>query len=102
MTILQMGQGSHILSLTDSSSALGWMHTESFDPVKSESNDAVARWLAWTIVSNKKSLYSQHIKGTENVAADSLSRDFYRSYQTLTKKFNQILPPQTSASFHIK
>ena len=32
-TILKLVQGSHILSFTDSSSALGWMHKASFDPV---------------------------------------------------------------------
>ena len=31
MTILRMEQGSHILALTDSSSALFWMHKASFD-----------------------------------------------------------------------
>ena len=33
MTILQLGQGSNIMAFTDSSSALGWMHKTSFDPV---------------------------------------------------------------------
>ena len=33
---------------------------------------------------------------------DSLSRDFHKSDQTLTNIFNQILPQQTAASFHIK
>ena len=101
MNILQLGQGSHILAFTDISSTLGWMHKASFDPVNAESHDAVARWLGWTLVSNETSLYSQHIKGTENIIADSFSRDFHKSDQTL-KKFNQILPQQTAALFHIK
>ena len=42
VTILQLGQGSHILSFTDSSSALDLMHKEFFDPVNAESHDAVA------------------------------------------------------------
>ena len=91
-TILQLGQGSPILAFTDSSSALVWMHKASFDPVNAESHDAVARWLGWTLVSHKTSLYSQQIKGTENIIADSLSRDFHKSDQTLTNFFNQILP----------
>ena len=62
----------------------------------------VAQWLGWTLISNKVSLYSQHIKRTKNIIADSLSRDFNISSQYFTKKFNSILPPQTSASFHIK
>ena len=70
MTILQLGQGSHILSFTDSSSALGWMHKASFDPVNAESHDAVTRWLGWMLVNNETSLYSQHIKRTENIIAD--------------------------------
>ena len=84
-TILQRGQGSHILAFTDSSSALGWMHKVSFDQVNAESHDAVARWLGCTLVSNEISLYSQHMRRTENIIADSLSRDFHRTYQTLTK-----------------
>ena len=64
MTILQLGQGSHILAFIDSSSALGWMHKASFDPVNAESHDAVAGWLGWVLVSHKTSLYSQYIKGT--------------------------------------
>ena len=47
-----MEQGSHILALTDNSSALGWMYKASFDPVNVESHNAVARWLGWTLVSN--------------------------------------------------
>ena len=78
------------------------MHKASFDPVNAESNDAVAHWLGWTLVSNKTSLYSKHIKGTKKIIADYLSRDFHRSDQTLTKCFNQILPQQTAALFHIK
>ena len=77
-------------------------HKASFDPVNAESHDAVAHFLGWTLVSHETSLYSQHIKGTENVIADSHSRDFLRSDQTLTKYFNQILPKHTAASFHIK
>ena len=69
MTILQLGQGSHILTFTDSSSALGWMHKASFDPVNAESHDAVARCLIWKLISHEKSLYSQHIKGTEKIIA---------------------------------
>ena len=37
-----------------------------------------------------------------NIIVDSLSRYFHRSDQRLTKYFNQILPHQTAACFHIK
>ena len=102
MTILQMGQGSDILSFTDSSIALGWMQKSSFNKVNAESHNALSHWLGWTLVSNETAVYSQHIKGTENIIADSLSWDLIRSDQTLTKNFNKILPPQTAALFHIK
>ena len=102
MTILQLGQGSHILEFTDSSSSLGWMHIASFDTVNAESHDAVSRWLGWALVSHKTSLYSQHTKGTENIIADSLRRNLHKSDQTLTNIFNQILPQQTAALFHTK
>ena len=92
MTILKMVQGSHILAFKDSSSALGWMYKAYFDPVNKESHDVVAFWIGWKLVSNKTSLYSKHIKGTENIIAD----------QKLTKLLNKILPQQTAASFHIK
>ena len=59
-------------------------------------------WIGWTLVSNKTYLYSQQIKGTENIIADSLTRYFHISNQTLTKKLNRTLPPQTASSFHIK
>ena len=67
MTILQLGHGSQILELTDSSSMLVWMHKALFDPVNAESHDAVAPWLGWTLVINEKYLYSKQIKGTENI-----------------------------------
>ena len=43
MTILQLGQGSHIVSFTDSSIVFGWMHKASFDPVNAESYYVVSR-----------------------------------------------------------
>ena len=57
------------------------------------------QWIGWTLFSNKASLYSQRIKGTNNIIVDSLSRDFDISDQYLTKHFKSILPPQTAASF---
>ena len=64
MIILKLTQDAHILAFIDRSRALGWMHKASFDSVYSESHNAVARWLYCTLVSNKKFLYSQHIKVT--------------------------------------
>ena len=100
-----MVQGSHILSFTDSYIALDWMHKSPFDRVNARTHDAVSRWVGWTLVSNKTSLYSQHIKETENIIGDSLSTDFHRSDQTITLKYQPntitadrgIVPHQTAA-----
>ena len=54
------------------------------------------RWLGWTLVSNKVSLYSQHIKVTDNIIPDLSSRNFNISDQSLTINLNSILPPQTA------
>ena len=78
------------------------MHKVSFDPVNEGGHDTVVWWLCYKLVSNKASLLSQHTKGTKNIIAYSLSRDFNISDQFLTNKFNSILPPHTAASFHIK
>ena len=102
MNIQKLVHGAHVLAFADSSSALVWMHKAYFDPVNNLVYDTVAQWLGWTLISNKVSLYSQHIKGDDKIIADLLSRDFRISYCSLTKKINSILPPQTAASFHIK
>ena len=90
------------MEFTGITSALGWIHKASFDPVNAESHDAIARWICWTLFGNKTSLYLQHIKVTENIITESISSYFHISDQTLTKLFNPTLPPQTAASSHIK
>ena len=85
MTIQQLEHGSHVLDFTDISSALGWMHKAYFYPVNERGHDTVARWLGWTLISNEAYLYFHHAKGTENIIADSLARDFNISDQSLTK-----------------
>ena len=69
----------HILAFTDNSSALGWMHHSTFDPVNNPQHDALARDLASFLLTNESTLFSQHIPGDHNVTADCLSRDFHLS-----------------------
>ena len=102
MTIQQLGHKYHVLDFTDISSSLGWINKASFDPVKVGGHYTVAQWMVWKLDSNEGYIYSQNIKGTENIIVDSLSRGFNISDQSLTKKFISIIPPQTTASFHIK
>ena len=85
MTIQQLVHESRVLAFTNSSSVLGLMHKASFHPVNEGVHDTVARWLFWTLVCNEASIYSQHIKVTENIILNALSRDFNKSDQSLTK-----------------
>ena len=45
ITMQQLVKGYHILAFTDSSSALGWIHKASFEPVEEEPHGTVYRWL---------------------------------------------------------
>ena len=85
-SIQQLGHQSHVLAFTDISSALGWIHKASFESLNEGFHYTVAQWLGWTLVSNKASLYSQHIKVTKNVILDSLLTGFNILDQSLTKK----------------
>ena len=89
-----------IPAFTDSTSALGWLYKASFSetiPI----HDKVTRWLAMKLMIKNFALYSQHIKGTHNVIADSLSRDHHLSNKQLTMIFKTILPQQTPKNINI-
>ena len=55
----------HILAITDSSSAMGWLHHSTFDPVNNKNHDKVARWMATKLLQREGSLFSTHIPGNE-------------------------------------
>ena len=89
-----------ILSFTDSSSALGWLHKASFSrsqPV----HDTVARYLATVLMDADSALYSQHIRGIHNFISDSLSRDHHLSIEKLTLAYRTLLPDQVPPNFVI-
>ena len=83
-----------ILCLTDSSSALGWLYKANFCPDSQKHNDTVARKLAEEMLEHEAALYSQHIKGSSNTIADSLSRDHSISTKKLTFALNGIYKTQ--------
>ena len=83
-----------ILCLTDSSSALGWLYKSNFCPDSQKYNDIVARKLATTMMEKEAALYSQHIKGSSNTIADSLSRDQHLSSKKLIFALNAIYESQ--------
>ena len=102
LTIQQLISWLHIIVFTDSSSSLGWMYKESFHPFKEEIHVTVSQWSVCILISNKVSLHYQHIKGSKNIIAESLSRYFHISHEYLTDILKSIIPSQTVASFHIK
>ena len=66
-----------ILSLLDSTSAIGWLHSSSFIETTQAIHVELARHLASLMLNSHACLYSQHIKGKMNIIADSFSRDFH-------------------------
>ena len=104
LTLLQIKdctRGLRLLSFTDSSSALGWLHHSTFNPVQNPLHDEAARFLATTLISNNCSLYSQHIKGESNHIADSLSRDFHLNDSILIHKLRSAFHSQMPDHFTI-
>ena len=92
----------HLLAFTDSSSALGWLHHSTFDPVHSKHHDKLARHLAQLLFKHQASLYSEHIAGVSNVTADALSRDFHLTDQQLSNQLFAHAPPsQVPTNFKI-
>ena len=89
------------LSFTNISSALGWLHHSTFNPVQNPLHDEAARFLATTLISNNCSLYSQHIKGESNHIADSLSRDFHLNDSILIHKLRSAFHSQMPDHFTI-
>ena len=100
LTMKATSQPQRVLAFTDSSSALGWMYKASF-PIEQHTHDKVARWLALKSIDNNATLYSQHIKGSHNFIADSLSRDHHIDESVLTSAFLSLLPDQTPSNFRI-
>ena len=100
MTTRHQKERQRILAFTDSSSALGWLYKASFSNSQKAHNE-VARWLAKLLMKKESSLYSQHIKGTHNFIADSLSRDHHIPTTQLTVAFHTLVPQQTPQNFTI-
>ena len=90
-----------ILSFTDNSSTLKWLFSCKFDPSTHLSHEKVGRHLAWLCTKNNVSLFSQHIPGTWNIIADSLSRDFHIPNRKLTTLILPHLPEQVRSQFKI-
>ena len=94
-------QNTRIFALTDNSSALGWMFKASFHPETKEQHNKIARYLAKFLVQKEHSLYAEHISGSKNNVADSLSREFEFTKNELTNLISNIFTNQIPENFEI-
>ena len=90
-----------ILSLTDSSSALGWLFHLNFDEELHFYHTKISRKLARVLLDNNLGLYGQHLEGKRNQVADSLSRDHHIPDTKLTHLFETHFPDQIPKDFDI-
>ena len=81
------------LNIGDSTVAEAWMYKSNHDPVTSPIQNAIARRMASNLMDKKACNYSQHIRGEENIFADSLSRDTHLSPEELINRLKQITHP---------
>lgn len=97
-SVRNVNKNKKIFALTDNSSALGWLFKASFHPAEKDKHDKVARFFAKSIIKEEHSIYAEHIKGSHNNIADSLSREFQFSKQQLTNllyhAFDEQMPPR--------
>lgn len=82
-----------LLSIGDSSCAVGWQYKSNFDPTLEPMHAEVAREHARMIMTNNACDYSQHIPGVTNVIADCLSRDFHLTNSNLVSMIYHTNPP---------
>ena len=80
--------------------ALGWLYKANI-LTNQPAHDAVARWLARTLIDHDAALYSQHIRGIHNIIVDILSRDFHIPDTHLVHMLNLLLPKQTPMNLKI-
>ena len=66
LILLDKPRNKRILCFTESSSALGWLHHSTFNPVTHPLHSTVTRHLARSLLDNECTLYSQHVKGKHN------------------------------------
>ena len=81
-----------ILSLSNSSSTVSWLHKSNHDPTSSPIHNAVARWHAQNLMANNACDYSQHVAGLENIVANCLSRDFHLTDKKILALLHDLVP----------
>jgi len=81
-----------VLSLSDSSNTVSWLHKSNHDPASLPVHNEIARCHASNLLEHQASDFSQHIPGSDNHVADSLSRDFHLSNEQLLSLLNHTCP----------
>jgi hypothetical protein len=102
----RIGSGDCALSMTDSTTAEGWMHKTNFrscddDQEQVDAKITVARKFALEFTKHGIKSYSQWFPGKENIVADALSRDDDRTDDELTSILFRFAPEQTPPNFRI-
>ena len=92
-----------VLSQLDSTTADYWLRKggTQFTGTERHIHLDVSRWLSTCLLDIGACTYSQWIPGTENVVADSLSRDHHLSDLDLTNMLHLFASPQMHLNFHI-
>lgn len=81
------------LNIGDSKVAEAWLYKSNHDIESSPIQNAIAREMASYLIRKQACNYSQHLKGEENIIADSLSRDTHLSDQQILALFDAYSPP---------
>ena len=95
-----------VLSMTDSTTAAGWLRKSNFKEddegeVQLRLKRETARNFAVTTMKQEIKLYSQWFPGERNEVTDSLSRDFHIPTQRLTNLLRHAAPSQVPPNFSI-
>ena len=102
----RLNSGDCSLSMTDSTTAEGWMHKTNFresdeDQEQIDVRIEAARKFAMEFTEHGIRSYSQWFPGKENIVADALSRDDDRSNEELTSILYRFAPHQMPSHFEI-
>jgi hypothetical protein len=101
-----LSPGDCTLSMTNSTTAEGWMKKSNFvkpnnDPIQATAHVHAARKYASIFMNADIKGYSQWFARKSNNVADTLSRDWHRSNKELTFILQRHFPEQMPASFHL-
>ena len=101
-----LSPGDCALSMTDSTTAEGWMQKSNFsepkdNPVQARTHVDAARKYAEIFLNADVKGYSQWFEGKRNNLADALSREWHRTKDKLTSILRSLFPNQMPGHFEI-